>query len=74
MKKKFTYVILFLAVAISSCQYQRNNTIDQKDFNAGNKRIYGENPDSSAYQLKIVYPAKPELAAKADEIKNILYP
>ncbi len=74
MKKILSFLVLAFVLSLSACQYQRNNTIDQKDFRAGDERIYGVSPDSSAYQLKNKYEVDPKMAAKADEIKTILYP
>lgn len=71
MLKKLSFVFL-LAIA-ASCTYQKNNTIAQDDENLGNERVYGVHPDSTAKQLKVEYPSKPELGAKAVEIKDKWY-
>lgn len=74
MLKKLSLVgLLGIMVAVSSCGYQKNNRIEQDDPNAGNERIYGVHPDSSARQLKNVYASKPELGAKAVEIREKWY-
>ncbi|SOE20937.1 hypothetical protein SAMN06298216_1412 [Spirosomataceae bacterium TFI 002] len=71
MLKKLSLLSLLLAgCAVSSCTYQKNNRIDQDDVNAGNERVYGVHPDSSARQLKVKYTSKPELGAKAVEIRE----
>lgn len=62
--------VLLIVAAVSSCTYQKNNQIEQDDVNAGNERIYGVHPDSTARQLKVQYEPKPELGAKANEIKD----
>ncbi len=71
MKKNI--VFLFSLLAMASCTYQNNNSIEQKDVNEGDEYVYGLGPDSSARQLKTIYTAKPELEARTAAIKEILY-
>lgn len=70
LKKLSLLSLVCAALAVSSCSYQKNNRIDQDDVNAGNERIYGVHPDSTARQLKLEYTSKPELGAKAVEIRE----
>ena len=53
-------LVAVLAVA-TSCDYQKNNTIKQKDLHKGDEYVYGVHPDSAAVQSKLKYDAKPEL-------------
>ncbi|MGK0139444.1 MAG: outer membrane protein assembly factor BamE (lipoprotein component of BamABCDE complex), partial [Algoriphagus sp.] len=40
--KKISFLLFLAATALlSSCDYQKNNTIKQDDVNEGNERIYG---------------------------------
>jgi cytochrome c-type biogenesis protein CcmH/NrfG len=72
--KKIT-VLLFVAAtaALSSCDYQKNNTVKQKDVNEGNERIYGVSPEAPARQLENKYEATPEDMARAAKVKETLY-
>ncbi len=71
--KKFS-VLLFAvaAVSLASCDYQKNNVIEQKDVRQGDEWVYGVSPDSAARQLKNKYTANPELEKKANEIREKL--
>jgi hypothetical protein len=72
--KKFS-VLLFAVAAISltSCNYQKNNTIEQKDVRQGDEWVYGVSPDSAARQLKNKYTAKPELEQRTKAIQDKLF-
>jgi hypothetical protein len=71
--KKYSFLILLSAGMFQACTYQKNNTIDQDDFNANNEYVYGVHKDSIARQLKQTYTAKPELAARTEAIREKLY-
>ena len=73
MKKNHFIIFVILLLALGSCGYQKNNTIDQNDLNAGNEYVYGVSPDSSARQLKVTYEAKPELEKRTAAIREKLY-
>ena len=73
--KRFSILLsLALIAALSSCDYQKNNTIKQKDLNEGNTEVYGASKDSAARQLKNKYTAKPELEKRTDAIREKLFP
>lgn len=61
------------ALALTSCDYQKNNTIAQKDYRAGDEYVYGVHPDSAAAQTKNKYTEKPENEARAQKIREKLY-
>ncbi|CAH0997205.1 hypothetical protein EMA8858_03344 [Emticicia aquatica] len=72
--KKFS-VLLFAvaAVSLASCDYQKNNVIEQKDVRKGDEWVYGVSPDSAARQLKNKYTANPELENRTNAIREKLY-
>jgi hypothetical protein len=74
MKRISVLLLIIVAVASSSCSYQKYNTIEQDTPNIESERIYGVHPDSSARQLKNVYTEKPELQKKANELRDKLFP
>ncbi len=65
-------LVAILAVA-TSCDYQKNNTIKQKDVRKGDEYVYGVHPDSTAVQSQLKYDAKPELEVKANAIREKLF-
>ncbi len=65
-------LVAILAVA-TSCEYQKINTIKQKDVRKGDEYVYGVHPDSAAVQSKLTYDAKPELEVKANAIREKLF-
>ena len=67
-------VILLCVVATTACTYQKSNKFKQDDLRQGDEWVYGVHPDSAARQLQNKYTEKPESQAKADEVKEILYP
>jgi hypothetical protein len=72
--KKISFLLFLGATALlSSCDYQKNNTIKQKDVNAGNERIYGDGPEAPARQLAKQFEATPEDVARAAAIRETLY-
>lgn len=73
MKLVKTLAFVAIALSIVSCDYQKNNTIKQKDFRDGDSYVYGVHPDSAAAQSKNTYEPKLELGAKANEIREKLF-
>ncbi|WP_435357470.1 hypothetical protein [Emticicia sp. SJ17W-69] len=71
--KKFS-VLLFAvaAVSLASCDYQKNNVIEQKDVRKGDEWVYGVSPDSAARQLKNKYTANPDLENRTNAIREKL--
>jgi hypothetical protein len=58
---------------LTSCDYQKNNHIEQKDVRAGDEWVYGVSPDSAARQLKNKYTANPELEKRTNAIREKLF-
>ena len=73
MKKLGFLFLMAGVVALSSCDYQKNNRIDQDDVHEGNERIYGDGPDAPARQRAQQYEASPEDAARPAAIYEKLY-
>ncbi len=71
--KKFS-VLLFAvaAVSLASCDYQKNNVIEQNDVRKGDEWVYGVSPDSAARQLKNKYTANPDLENRTNAIREKL--
>ena len=55
MKLKNILPIAALALMATACDYQKNNTIKQKDLHKGDEYVYGVHPDSAAVQSKLKY-------------------
>ena len=72
MKKTTGLLAVAATVLMTACTYQKNNTIDQKDVNAGNDYVYAH-PDSTARQRKVQYPVNSENEVRAMEIQEKLY-
>ncbi|TLU97956.1 hypothetical protein [Dyadobacter luticola] len=72
---KFNKIIAFVAgvALLSSCNYQKYNTIEQKDVNKGNQYVYGVSPDSLPRQMSYKYDPKPELDTRVNDIRAKLY-
>jgi uncharacterized lipoprotein len=73
MNRKFSFILALSVVALASCDYQKNNTINQDDLRAKDLYVYGAHPDSMARQMKNKYTATPENEARAAKIKEKLY-
>lgn len=73
MKFEKLLPIIILSLIATSCDYQKYNTIKQKDFNEGEVYVYGVHPDSAAVQSKNKYEPKPELELKANAIREKLF-
>lgn len=73
-KNSFTLALVCAsALALTACDYQKNNTIGQKDYRAGDEYVYGVHPDSAARQTKNKYTEKPENEARAAKIREKLF-
>ena len=72
MNRKNILLVFGIALLATACDYQKNNTIKQKDVNAGDEYVYGVHPDSAAAQTKIKYEAKPELEQRTMKIREKL--
>ena len=72
---KLTNLLSLVAILVvaTSCDYQKNNTIKQKDVRKGDEYVYGVHPDSAAVQAKLTYDAQPELEVKANAIREKLF-
>ncbi len=83
MKRVFSAGLMVAAVlSLASCDYQKNNTIRQADYRAGDFRagyragdpeVYGTGKDSAAVQTKYKYTPNPELDKSAEKIRQKLY-
>ncbi|WP_337043009.1 hypothetical protein [Emticicia sp. 17c] len=73
MRKLSVLLFAVVAVSLASCDYQKNNSIEQKDVRKGDQWVYGVSPDSAARQLKNKYTANPELEKEANAIREKLY-
>ncbi|WP_234736014.1 hypothetical protein [Tellurirhabdus bombi] len=60
-------------ISLASCDYQKYNTIRQKDYRAGDKYVYGPGKDSAAVQSKYTYTARPELEQRTAKIREKLF-
>ena len=67
------FLVIVATLLVTSCTYQNNNTIDQKDLNAGSEYVYGLGPDSMARQRKVQYEPVSENEVRAMEIQDVLY-
>jgi hypothetical protein len=73
MKIKNLLPVVALAFTAIACDYQKNNSIKQKDVRKGDEYVYGIHPDSAAAQSKLSYTAKPELEVRANAIREKLF-
>ncbi|GAA4468254.1 hypothetical protein GCM10023189_53230 [Nibrella saemangeumensis] len=60
-------------LSLASCDYQKYNTIRQKDVRRGDSYIYGVHPDSAAVQSKYKYTPRPEVEARTQKIREKLF-
>ncbi len=72
MNIKNIFGLLVFAALLSSCDYQKQNKIEQKDLREGDELVYGVHPDSAARQTKLKYTTKPEDVARAEKIRTKL--
>lgn len=72
MKRNNLLAVILIALTLGACDYQRQNTIVQKDPQAGNPLVYGVHPDSSARQLKNKYAEDVESESRTQKIREKL--
>jgi hypothetical protein len=72
MKIKNIFGVLFFVAVLTSCDYQKQNKIEQIDLREGDEVVYGVHPDSVARQTKLKYTDKPEYAERAAKIRTKL--
>jgi hypothetical protein len=73
MQFKNILAVALVAVAAVSCDYQKQNKIEQVDLREGDKVVYGVHPDSAAAQTKNVYPSKPEYNERTQKIREKMF-
>jgi hypothetical protein len=83
MKRVFSAGLMVATVlSLASCDYQKNNTIRQADYRAGDFRsnyragdpeVYGTGKDSAAVQTKYKYTPNPELEQRTQKIREKLF-
>nr|WP_293836501.1 hypothetical protein [uncultured Arsenicibacter sp.] len=66
-------VLVATVLSLASCDYQKNNTIKQKDVREGDPYVYGVHKDSAAVQTKYKYTPRPELDERAQKIREKLF-
>ncbi|WP_266362757.1 hypothetical protein [Tellurirhabdus rosea] len=66
-------LLVLAVVSLASCDYQKYNTVRQKDFRAGDEYVYGPHPDSAAIQSNYKYTARPELEQRTGKIRQKLF-
>ncbi|MFC5412834.1 hypothetical protein ACFPMF_26150 [Larkinella bovis] len=66
-------VFLLVAGSLASCDYQKYNSIRQKDYRAGDSYVYGPGLDSPAVQTTYKYASRPELADRTNKIRQKLF-
>jgi hypothetical protein len=79
MKFKNIFALFVIALFVTSCDYQKNNSIGdangdgQKDLRAGDPVVYGAGPDSVARQTKNKYASKPEYDERTAKIREKMF-
>jgi hypothetical protein len=82
--QRAAYIGLFAIASLSltSCDYQKNNTIRQEDFRkddysleykAGDPEVYGRGKDSVAVQSTYQYTPNPELDKRTQAIREKMF-
>lgn len=66
-------VFLLAVGSLISCDYQKYNTIRQKDYRQGDTYVYGPGLDSPAVQTTYKYTSRPELAERTNKIRQKLF-
>lgn len=66
-------VLVVAVLSLASCDYQKNNTIRQKDVREDDPYVYGVHKDSAAVQSKYKYTAQPELEERTQKIREKLF-
>ncbi len=70
MSIKNIFGLVVITALLTSCDYQKQNKIEQIDLREGDKEVYGVHPDSAAAQTKNKYTAKPENEVRAQKIRE----
>jgi hypothetical protein len=83
MKRVLSIGLLAVAaLSLASCDYQKYNSIRQKDYRAddyradyraGDPEVYGAGRDSAAVQTKYKYTPNPDLDARTQKIRERLF-
>lgn len=83
MKRFFSAGLLVGAIVLlASCDYQKYNSVRQKDyragdvdkdFRAGDPEVYGRGKDSVAVQSTYKYTANPAMDERVEKIRQQLY-
>jgi hypothetical protein len=66
-------LLVVAVVSLASCDYQKYNTIRQKDYRLDDQYVYGPGLDSPAVQSKYKYTARPELDQRTAKIRQKLF-
>jgi len=66
-------LLVLAVVSLASCDYQRYNSIRQRDLRYGDQYVYGPHPDSAAIQSNYKYTARPELEQRTAKIRQKLF-
>lgn len=66
----FSAVLVMMLVSLTACEYQRYNTIKQRDSRAESRVVYGPGKDSAAVQLKNKWPDNPKNDQRAQAIRE----
>lgn len=63
-------LLLALLLGFASCDYQKYNTIKQRDIRANSNWVYGPGKDSAAVQLNNKWPDNPKNDVRAQAIRE----
>lgn len=63
-------LLLGLLLSLTACDYQKYNTIKQRDRRANSNWVYGPGKDSAAVQLNNKWPDNPKNDARAQAIRE----
>ena len=66
-------IAIVLMLSLASCDYQKYNTIRQKDPRYNDPYVYGPNKDSAAIQSKYKYTPNPALEGRTQKIREKLF-
>ncbi|WP_019988211.1 hypothetical protein [Rudanella lutea] len=75
MKSTLTKLSLVIALGFvaTACDYQKYNSIRQKDVRENDEYVYGVHKDSAAVQSKNKYTPRPELEERTQKIREKLF-
>lgn len=63
-------LLLALMLSLAACDYQKYNTIKQRDLRPNSTWVYGPGKDSAAVQLNNKWPDNPKNDARAQAIRE----